>query len=309
MNTDTIRSINNIDTNDLINYFQQNFSSLLIDNNIISKILSTNDINILTSTTIYNWFLKPIPSDYDDTIKCKCFNIESENSVTSNKNDFFSYKPDIIIRSTKSQSIGRIINALDQDTSDMYPKYYTFLITNNGIKYGIVKDGLEYGVSHNQLLDTPHDKVIIGGEIILYDNMTIKFNFWSSLASFGKLSRTNTMYYDSEIVKLIPLILLTKKCIELSNIIQFNKIIWCDGVLFIETFPTMDEFIHILSIPQNKNRFMVANKSCTKKLIKLISDPEEKALYEDLTNQVMTGNITTPQLLLYNVLNIDAILN
>lgn len=308
MNTDTIRSINNIDTNELTNYFQKNIPSLTIDNNIILKILSTNDINILTSTIIYNWNLKPVPSDYDDTIKCKCFNIKSDNLIKPNPDDFFDFKPDIVIRSTKSQSIGRVINALDQDKSNIYPKYYTFLITNNGIKYGIVKDGLEYGVSHNQLVDTIDDKVIIGGEIILYDNMTIKFNFWSSLASFGKLSRTNTMYYDSEIIKLIPLILLTKKCIELSNTLQFNKIIWYDGVLFIETFPTMDEFIHILSIPENKNKFMVANKSCTKKLIKLINDPEEKAFYEDLTRQVMTGNITSPQLLLYNILNIDAIL-
>jgi len=67
----------------------------------------------------------------------------------------------------------RVLNNFSQDRRAENPKHYSFTISDNGIIYGIINDGIEFGATHIQLASNTAERGIISGEIRLDGNKNV----------------------------------------------------------------------------------------------------------------------------------------
>lgn len=123
-----------------------------------------------------NFFYEPLQSPYQRKTKDKCIRMDGE--------------PDYIVRYMYDQKNDKRIydNGIPDEVLDRYnPSYFTFLIDDQGIRFGHVRDALELGVPHMMLIRNEEDRVYISGEvgIIRYNNGNFKlyYNFNSGTFS------------------------------------------------------------------------------------------------------------------------------
>jgi hypothetical protein len=218
-----------------------------------------------------------------NNVKCKSFNDENKYDLLAN----YKYE----------HRTNRVIYSFDQDDKSEYPKYYSFIISNEGIIYGKVNDGIEFGATHVQLVRNASERGIISGEIKVEENKVI-FNFISSLFGFYNYLNpkrriekgTPTEYTFIERIKMYKLILLTKKLIELSNKKKFSEYYYTEAILFPDdNYPSEDELTEIC---KDKSLIIIDTKmkACgSSKEIVNIKDPELKRIYEKLESKIKNG--------------------
>jgi hypothetical protein len=193
----------------------------------------------------------------------------------------------------------RVLNNFSQDSRDENPKHYSFTISNNGIIYGIINDGIEFGATHIQLARNAAERGIISGEIRL-DGNNIIFNFSSSLYGFYNyldtprpiIKNADTPYTFEERTKMYKLIILTKKLIEISNRKVYEQYNYTQNILFPENKkPTEEEMRKICSDESLIILDTTQMSACgTSKNIKTISDPTVKSKYEELQKKILDNN-------------------
>jgi hypothetical protein len=192
----------------------------------------------------------------------------------------------------------RVLNNFSKDRRSENPKHYSFTISNNGIIYGIINDGIEFGATHIQLADAD-ERGIISGEIRL-DGNNIKFNFSSSLYGFFNYldiprpikKNADTPYTFEERIKMYKLIILTKKLIEISNRKVFDTYHYTQNILFPENKkPTEEEMRKICS---NESLIILDTtemSACgSSKNIQTIKDPTVKCKYEELQKKILSND-------------------
>jgi len=193
----------------------------------------------------------------------------------------------------------RVINMFIDDSRHENPKYYSFTISENGIVYGIINDGIEFGATHIQLARNAAERGIISGEIRL-DGNNIIFNFSSSLYGFFNyldtprpiIKNADTLYTFEERIKMYKLIILTKKLIEISNRKVYEQYHYTQNILFPENKkPTEEEMRKICSDESLIILDTTQMSACgTSKNIKTISDPTVKSKYEELQKKILDNN-------------------
>jgi len=193
----------------------------------------------------------------------------------------------------------RVLNNFSEDSRSKNPKHYSFTISNNGIIYGIINDGIEFGATHIQLARDADERGIISGEIRL-DGNNITFNFSSSLFGFFNyldkprpiIKNADTLYTFEERIKMYKLIILTKKLIEISNRKVYEQYHYTQNILFPENKkPTEEEMRKICSDESLIILDTTQMSACgTSKNIKTISDPTVKSKYEELQKKILDNN-------------------
>jgi hypothetical protein len=246
---------------------------------------SQHNINeIINKITFYGLqYKESINGIIFNNVKCKSFNDENKYDLLAN----YKYE----------HRTNRVIYSFDQDDKSEYPKYYSFIISNEGIIYGKVNDGIEFGATHVQLVRNVSEKGIISGEIKVEENKVI-FNFISSLFGFYNYLNpkrriekgTPTEYTFIERIKMYKLILLTKKLIELSNKQKFSEYYYTEAILFPDdNYPSENE---LMEICKDKSLIIIDTKmkACgSSKEIVNIKDPEFKRKYEELEKKIKNG--------------------
>ena len=264
--------LDSINDDDLCKIIEINQSSQHNINEIISRVTSYGlQYKESSNGIIFN------------SVKCKSFNEEDKYDLLAN----YKYE----------HRTNRVIYSFDQDDKSEYPKYYSFIISNEGIIYGKVNDGIEFGATHIQLVRNVSERGIISGEIKVEENK-ITFNFISSLFGFYNYLNpkrriekgTPTEYTFIERIKMYKLILLTKKLIELSNEQQFSEYYYTEAILFPDNkYPSEDELMEICKDPS----LIIIDtkmKACgSSKEIVNIKDPELKRIYEELETKIKNG--------------------
>jgi len=193
----------------------------------------------------------------------------------------------------------RVINTFLDDSRHENPKYYSFTISENGIVYGIINDGIEFGATHIQLARNAAERGIISGEIRLNNN-EITFNFSSSLFGFFNylvqkrmiVKNADTPYFFEERIIMYKLIILTQKLIELSNRRVFDTYHYTQNILFPENKkPTDEEMREICSDESLIILDTSTMAACgSSKNIITIKDPELKSKYEELDKKIKRNN-------------------
>jgi hypothetical protein len=193
----------------------------------------------------------------------------------------------------------RVLNNFSKDRRSENPKHYSFTISENGIIYGIINDGIEFGATHIQLARNAEEKGIISGEIKL-DGNNIIFNFSSSLFGFFNYldiprliaKNEDTPYTFEERIKMYKLMILTQKLIEISNEKVFDNYYYTQNILFPENKkPTEEEMSSICS---NESLIILDTthmSACgSSKNINTIKDPILKCRYEELQNKILSND-------------------
>jgi hypothetical protein len=264
------------------------------DHDEIRKMIEINQSNehnnneIIKNISHYGLkYIKNIGTDFNN-VKCKTFPDLDKNDLLAN----YNYK----------HRINRVIDAFVKDSK--YPKYYSFIISDEGIIYGKVNDGIEFGATHIQLVRNSCERGIISGEIKVEQNK-ITFNFISSLFGFYNYMDDKrqinkgepTLYYFNERVKMYKLILLTKKLIELSNKEEYSECseyYYTEAIVFPDDdYPTEEEFKEICKDP---SLIIVdtGKKVCgPKKNIKALEDGQDKKDYLELERRIIENNISS----------------
>lgn len=275
------------DTN--LNIIKDDISYLRSTNNDdLDKIIKINKSNennineIIKNITFYGLQYKKNNGTDFDNVKCKSF----------------PDKSDLLANYNYKQRKHRVIDAFVKDSK--YPKYYSFIISDEGIIYGKVNDGIEFGATHIQLVRNLCERGIISGEIKVEQNK-ITFNFISSLFGFYNYMDDKrqinkgepTQYYFNERVKMYKLILLTKKLIELSNNEKYCECYYTEAIVFPDDdYPTEEEFKEICKDP---SLIIVdtGKKVCgPKKNIKALEDGQDKTDYLELEKRIVENNIS-----------------
>ena len=195
--------------------------------------------------------------------------------------------------------LSRVLDNFSGDRICENPKHYSFTISENGILYGIINDGIEFGATHIQLARNAVERGIISGEIRL-DGNNIIFNFSSSLYGFYNyldtprpiIKNADTPYTFEERIKMYKLIILTKKLIEISNRKVYEQYHYTQNILFPENKkPTEEEMREICN---NESLIILDTtemSACgSSKNIETISDPEIKCKYKELQTKILSNN-------------------
>jgi hypothetical protein len=193
----------------------------------------------------------------------------------------------------------RVLDNFSLDRGSENPKHYSFTISENGIIYGIINDGIEFGATHIQLARNAEEKGIISGEIRL-DGNNIIFNFSSSLFGFfNYLDRprliaknADTPYTFEERIRMYKLMILTKKLIEISNRKVFDNYYYTQNILFPENKkPTEEE---MRSICSDESLIILDTTPLAKcgssKNIKTIKEPEFLERYQELEKKISSND-------------------
>jgi len=251
---------------------------------ILSQLNESNFMDTLHNIERYG--LKHIPNkngiDFNQT---KCVTFQDRTEYLAN------YKHEHRTR--------RVINNFSEDIRQENPKYYSFTISNNGIIYGIINDGIEFGATHIQLARNAAERGIISGEIRLDDN-NITFNFSSSLFGFFNyldtprviVKNADTLYTFEERIKMYKLIILTKNLIKISNGKEFDNYHYTQNILFPENKKPTDEEMREICKDQSLIILDTSEMSAcgTSKNIQTISDPKVKSNYEELQKKILSNN-------------------
>jgi hypothetical protein len=279
--------IPNISDDTNLNIIKDDISYLRSTNkDELDKIIEINQSNehnineIIKKITFYGLQYKRNNGTDFNNVKCKSF--PDKNDLLANYN--------------YNQRINRVIDAFVKDSK--YPKYYSFIISDEGIIYGKVNDGIEFGATHIQLVRNSCERGIISGEIKVEQNK-ITFNFISSLFGFYNYmddkrhinKGVSTLYYFNERVKMYKLILLTKKLIELSNKEKYSECYYTEAIVFPDDiYPSEEEFKEICKDP-SLIIIDTGKKACgAYKDISKITDSELKKNYEELEKKMKDNN-------------------
>ena len=129
-------------------------------NEMIKRIATNNE---------YGWDIIKIDTS-DVKTKCKHFDMDTPNLL--------------LLFSNKQKRTSKIFTKLsdDRERMDNPIKYYTFLISDRGIKFGSINDGLEYGTAHLHLVEDENEEVIVAGEVKL-SRTDLFYNFASGTVS------------------------------------------------------------------------------------------------------------------------------
>ena len=186
-----------------------------------------------------------------------------------------------------------------EDAGHENPKYYSFTISENGIVYGIINDGIEFGATHIQLARDAAERGIISGEIRLNNN-EITFNFSSSLFGFFNYlvqarmieKNADTLYSFEERIIMYKLIILTQKIIELSNKIVFDVCYYTQNILFPENKKPTDKEMREICRDESLIILDTTEMSAcgSSKNINTIKDPDFKSKYEELDMKIKSNN-------------------
>jgi len=193
----------------------------------------------------------------------------------------------------------RVLDNFSVDGRRENPKHYSFTISENGIIYGIINDGIEFGATHIQLARNAEERGIISGEIRL-DGNNIIFNFSSSLYGFFNYLDTprliaknaDTPYTFEERIKMYKLMILTNKLIEISNGKIFDNYLYTQNILFPENKKPIEE--EMRSICSDESLIILDTTPMAKcgssKNIKTIKEPDFLKRYQELEKKILSND-------------------
>jgi hypothetical protein len=226
--------------------------------------------------------------------------IENKNGIDFNQTKCITFedRTEYLANYKYVHRSSRVLNNFSEDRRSENPKHYSFTISNNGIIYGIINDGIEFGATHIQLARDATEKGIISGEIRL-DGNNIIFNFSSSLFGFFNyldtprpiIKNADTLYTFEERIKMYKLIIFTKKLIEISNGKVFENYDYTQNILFPENKkPTDKEMREICSDESLIILDTTEMSACgSSKNIKTIGNLEIKSKYEELQKKILSN--------------------
>ncbi len=253
--------------------------------NKVSNIKTIADMKILKDICLdhlsYNWDYQT----YDISVgkfKCKHFKESDHDLLMMFKHD--QRRPE------------KIFKSLYQDTQilgSLNPRYYTFIISTAGVKYGIINDGLEFGTSHLHLIENTDERVIIAGEIKIEGRKLI-YNFNSGTFSLDQTKKLT--WKDNERKYKIICDNVFKMKVSLDDKDLFDTIEYQGDViktLFNDTYPDPEEICKICKKSPNDiyTGFPSSDPDvrCTKNSISLIKNKDIVGVYGKLKNNIEIG--------------------
>ena len=153
------------------NYNINNIADLA---NESKKIKDENQLIQIINNPEFKWIYKTYDIE-QSRVKCKYFDDTPFDYIFN-----FTNKQ----RFSVEKRIKKNINSFRNDNADSTNLTLTFIISDKGIKYGEIINGLEFGASHLHLVESREERVIIGGEIsVNFRNNYLQFNLLSGTFS------------------------------------------------------------------------------------------------------------------------------
>ena len=241
-------------------------------NEMIKRIATNNE---------YGWDIIKIDTS-DVKTKCKHFDMDTPNLL--------------LLFSNKQKRTSKIFTKLsdDRERMDNPIKYYTFLISDRGIKFGSINDGLEYGTAHLHLVDDENEEVIIAGEVKV-SGTDLFYNFASGTVSLEQ-AKKNQQKFDINLMKARKLCeaIFTFQLPETKRIIYRGDNVNGSLFKFDNPYPSAEEFEEICADPnvQLYRSTYVNNKDkmCTNNSITTLGDLTVKSAYTNLGKQLSQLN-------------------
>ena len=204
--------------------------------------------------------------------------------------------PDLLLLfSNKQRRTDKIFRHLSNDTRPLTnPRYFTYLISSKGIKFGSINDGLEYGTAHLHLIEESNEEIIIAGEIKI-SGSDLYYNFASGSISLQQ-SKNDPNKFKINLLK-------ARKLCEtiftlddnITRITYMGNNITATLFKFDDPYPSSAELDEICKDPQvqlYKSTYINSpDKMCTNNSITTLKDPEVKAAFTNLGVQLSTLNI------------------
>ncbi len=237
-------------------------------------------ISIMSNKDLYDWVTtKPVSAK----LKCKHFGMDKRDIL--------------MVFENKQRRNNKIFTNL-ADAIELYPenpKYFTFIISTAGVKYGSIVDGLEAGVSHLHLVNSmdSNENVVVAGEIKFSDG-ELFYNFSSGTYTAPQAIDKNKYEFDS-----IKYRMLCETTFRIKrnpydsvkfNVIKFNSN--SETSIFPSTtYPSQQEFKDICVQP-NIQVFegidsLDPKTRCTTNSISVLDNQEIKNAYQDLGIKLM----------------------
>lgn len=244
--------------------------------NIDSTISNTSELIQIVNNEDFGWIYKTYDTS-QKRVKCKNFQDDGIDYLIKNQN--------------KQKLINKIkTNLLDFNNENVVT--LTFIISNKGVKFGKIDDGLEFGTQHLHLIEADDEKTIIGGEMeVNFTDRIIKYNLLSgtfSLDIFKEIeNEIEKNRYRDGIKNLIEKVfkMQTDFDIEYVN----------DTVLLPKGRPFIDKMRNIckLSYFDLINGIITSdeNKKCTQNSLTRIPDNEIRTQYLHLSNLMKEDQI------------------
>ena len=251
------------------------------------EILKEPDANIkeiiksIASNNEYGW--DKIKIDISDVkTKCKHFDMDTPNLL--------------LLFANKQRRTNKIFTKLSDDIerADNPVKYYTFLISNLGIKFGSINDGLEFGTAHLHLVEDSNEEVIIAGEVKI-SGSDLFYNFASGTVSLVQATRDQRKF-NINLMKARKLCeaIFVLQVPEIKRVIYRGNNVTESLFKFDNPYPSVQEFEEICTDPKvqlYKSTYVNdKEKMCTNNSITTLIDPVVKSAYTNLNRELAVLN-------------------
>lgn len=241
-------------------------------NDLSNEELSLSNLDELIAI-VNNLNFKWIYKTYDTSqkrVKCKHF---GDDGI------------DYIIKNENKQKLKDDIKKNILDFSNENVIALTYIISDKGVKFGKIEDGLEFGTQHLHLIEDDNEKTIIGGEMeVNFSDKIIKYNLLSgtfSLDIFKEIhDETEKNRYKEGIKHLIEKVFKMQTGFDIefvNDIVLLPK-----GRPFVEKMRNICKLSYFDLI--NGIITMEENKKCTKNSLTRIPDEVTRNEYLHLSN-------------------------
>ena len=202
----------------------------------------------------------------------------------------------LLLFSNRQKRTNKIFTKLLDDTErrDNTVKYYTFLISDRGIKFGSINDGLEYGTAHLHLVDDENEEVIVAGEVKL-SGTDLFYNFASGTVSLTQANK-DQQKFDINLMKAKKLceVIFTFQLPEIKRVIYRGDNVKGSLFKFDNAYPSAQELEEICADPNvqlYKSTYINdKDKMCTNNSITTLADTRVKEAYTNLGKQLSLLN-------------------
>lgn len=240
-------------------------------------------IGIMSNKDLYDWVTtQPVSAK----LKCKHFGLDKRDVL--------------MVFENKQRRTGKIFTNLTEaiESYQGNPKYFTFIISTAGVKYGAITDGLEAGVSHLHLVESmeSNENVVVAGEIKFSDG-ELFYNFSSGTYTAPQSLDKSKYEFDTIKYRMLCETVFRIKSNQhnQTETIKFNTIKYNSNseasVFPSKVYPSREELQDICAQP-NIQVFegidsLDPKTRCTTNSITILENKEIKNAYQELGKKLM----------------------
>ncbi len=240
-------------------------------------------IEIMSKKDLYDWVTtQPVSAK----LKCKHFGMDKRDVLMVFENE----------QRRTGKIFTNLFDALESHQAN--PKYFTFIISTAGVKYGTITDGLEAGVSHLHLVESMemNENVVVAGEIKWSDG-ELFYNFSSGTYTAPQSENKNKYEFDTIKYRMLCETVFRIKSNQpnQTETIKINSIKYnsdsTTSVFPSSVYPSREELQDICAQP-NIQVFEGIDSSdpktrCTTNSITILKNQEVKNAYQELGTKLM----------------------